>query len=159
MAIGEKLKRLRKEKGVSQDFVAQELHVSRQAVSKWELNEALPDLDNAKRLSEMFGVSIDYLVKDELTCDKSIQTMATCTESFKAKYQKKCKKWSFVILVFSFSIVLFNQILHLASVPMNHPIWRLSFGFGAPLWKFWLVILFLLLIYLVLAIKIKVPHK
>lgn len=159
MTIGEKLKRLRKEKGISQDFVAQELHVSRQAVSKWELNEALPDLENAKRISEMFGVSMDFLVKDTPVCDANTQITASCIEELKATYQRKYKKWSFVIFSVSFSIVLFNQILRWTSIPLNHPIWRLSFGFGAPLWKFWLVILFLLLICLALDIKTKAPHK
>lgn len=64
MTFGEKLQRQRREKGLSQDRLAELLGVSRQAVSKWERDEALPETDKVIRLSEIFSVSIDYLLKD-----------------------------------------------------------------------------------------------
>ena len=62
MTIGEKIFELRKEKGVSQETMAFELNVSRQAVSKWETDQSIPDLDKIKSLAEYFNVSIDYIL-------------------------------------------------------------------------------------------------
>lgn len=58
----EKLISLRKEKGISQEFLADKLHVSRQTISKWELGETTPDLDNLVRLVHFFEISLDELV-------------------------------------------------------------------------------------------------
>ena len=63
--LGEKIHQLRKEKGMSQEQLAVHLTVSRQAVSKWELGESVPDVDNIISLSKIFGVSTDYLLIDE----------------------------------------------------------------------------------------------
>ena len=65
MTFGEKLVRLRREKGLSQEALAGELGVSRQAVSRWEMGAAMPDSPNLLKLSRMFGVSADYLLYDE----------------------------------------------------------------------------------------------
>ena len=65
MTFGEKLVRLRREKGLSQEALAGEMGVSRQAVSRWEMGAAMPDSPNLLKLSRMFGVSADYLLYDE----------------------------------------------------------------------------------------------
>ena len=65
MTLGEKLQRLRKARGMSQEELAAQMGVSRQAVSRWELNIALPDTENVVRLSELFGVTTDYLLKQQ----------------------------------------------------------------------------------------------
>ena len=72
MTLGEKIQRLRKSKGLSQEQVAAQITVSRQAISKWELGEAMPDTDNVVQLSEIFGVSTDYLLKDTFESDMDI---------------------------------------------------------------------------------------
>ena len=64
MTLGEKLQRLRQARGMSQEELAARMGVSRQAVSRWELNIALPDTENVVRLSELFGVTTDYLLKE-----------------------------------------------------------------------------------------------
>lgn len=64
MTLGEKLARLRKARGMSQEQLAAALGVSRQAVSKWELGEAVPDVSRVVAMSELFGVTTDYLLKD-----------------------------------------------------------------------------------------------
>jgi len=61
----EKLVQLRRAKGLSQEALAEELHVSRQAISKWENGTTLPDTQKVIQLSRLFGVSIDYLLLDE----------------------------------------------------------------------------------------------
>lgn len=65
MIFCEKLVLLRKQNEFSQEQLAEQLGVSRQAVSKWESGASAPDLDKMVRLSELFGVSLDYLVKDD----------------------------------------------------------------------------------------------
>ena len=66
MTLGEKLQRLRRQGGLSQEQLAEQLSVSRQAVSKWELDETMPDTENVVQLSRLFGVSCDYLLLDEV---------------------------------------------------------------------------------------------
>lgn len=63
MNIGEQIKQLRKQRGLSQEQLAELLIVSRAAVAKWESNNGVPDIENLKKLSEVFGVTIDELVK------------------------------------------------------------------------------------------------
>lgn len=66
MKLGEKLQQLRKKSGLSQEQLAAQLTVSRQAVSKWELDDAVPDTENVIQLSRLFGVSCDYLLREEV---------------------------------------------------------------------------------------------
>jgi len=61
MTLGENLQRLRKERGLSQEEVAQRLFVSRQSVSKWELDQSEPGVEYLKALSELYAVSLDEL--------------------------------------------------------------------------------------------------
>lgn len=64
MTLGEKIQMLRSKEGLSQEQLAERLTVSRQSVSKWELGQSTPDLDYVIQLSDIFNVSLDYLVKD-----------------------------------------------------------------------------------------------
>lgn len=66
MKLGEKLQQLRKKSGLSQEQLAARITVSRQAVSKWELDDAVPDTENIIQLSRIFGVSCDYLLREEV---------------------------------------------------------------------------------------------
>lgn len=65
MTFGEKLLKLRSDAGLSQDKLAEMLEVSRQSVSKWERDEAMPDTDKIVLISKIFSVSTDSLLKDE----------------------------------------------------------------------------------------------
>lgn len=66
MNLAEKITKHRKQKGWSQEQLAEQLDISRQSVSKWESGASIPDLDKILRLSEIFEVSTDYLLKDEM---------------------------------------------------------------------------------------------
>ena len=66
MTIGEKITKLRKEQNLTQEQFAQILNVSRQSVSKWELNITYPDTDKLIRISKLFNCSLDFLLKDEI---------------------------------------------------------------------------------------------
>ena len=72
MKFHEKLIKLRKSKGLSQEELAEMLDVSRQAISRWELESTLPDVPNLIKISEIFGVSTDYLVHDDYESDEDI---------------------------------------------------------------------------------------
>ena len=67
MRLEEKLTVLRKESRYTQLDLAEKVRVSRQAISKWETGRALPSAENLKYLSELFGVSVDYLLSDDMT--------------------------------------------------------------------------------------------
>lgn len=65
MILADKIATLRKQNAWSQEDLAEQLNVSRQSVSKWESGASIPDLDKILKLSELFGVTTDYLLKDE----------------------------------------------------------------------------------------------
>lgn len=69
MTLGEKLRQLRNTKSMSQEKFAEEMNVSRQAVSKWEINQSLPQMDKLIEISDYFNVTLDYLVKNEEVSD------------------------------------------------------------------------------------------
>lgn len=80
MEFKDKLLKLRKEQGLSQQELADQLHVSRQSVSKWELGESQPDINNIKILSDLFQVSADYLLKDDIVTNQKDE--AICQKVF-----------------------------------------------------------------------------
>ncbi len=72
MTLGEKLCKARKENNITQEQLSDVLGVSRQSVSKWESDTAFPETDKLIRMSELFGVSLDYLLKEnDTTGDRS----------------------------------------------------------------------------------------
>jgi len=82
MMLGEKIQRLRREKGMSQEQLAARLTISRQAISKWELGESTPDTENVVQLSKLFDVSTDYLLNDEMDIDLvNIQEVTSPSDS------------------------------------------------------------------------------
>ena len=66
MKLADKISKLRKQIGWSQEELAEKMNVSRQSVSKWESASSIPDMNKIIRLSEIFSVSTDYLLKDEI---------------------------------------------------------------------------------------------
>lgn len=72
MILADKIIELRKKNGWSQEELADKLGVSRQAVSKWEGAQAVPDMNRVLKLSEIFGVSTDFLLKDELELSTAV---------------------------------------------------------------------------------------
>lgn len=70
MILADKLIQLRKKSGMSQEELAEKMNVSRQAVSKWEGAQSIPDLDKILQLSELYGVTTDYLLKDSVESEE-----------------------------------------------------------------------------------------
>ena len=76
MILADKIIRLRKKNGWSQEELAEKMNVSRQAVSKWESAQTVPDLEKILQLSGLFGVTTDYLLKDELESEEYTDSAA-----------------------------------------------------------------------------------
>lgn len=75
MIFADKLIALRKKCGWSQEELAEKMNVTRQSVSKWEGAQSVPDLNKILQLSELFGVSTDYLLKDEIEENEYVETV------------------------------------------------------------------------------------
>lgn len=73
MTLYEKLYNLRRKQGLSQEGLAEKLNCSRQVISKWENGMTTPDAEMLQKYSELFGVSIDYLVKEDIEDPTSVQ--------------------------------------------------------------------------------------
>ena len=71
MTIGEKITHLRNSMSMSQEALADKLLVSRQAVSKWEMDQAQPQIDNVLQICELFNISSDELIHDEITINRA----------------------------------------------------------------------------------------
>ena len=70
MTIGQKILKLRGDAGISQEHLAETLGVSRQSVSKWEMDQALPQIDKVIQIAELFSISTDQLLKDKVEIKK-----------------------------------------------------------------------------------------
>lgn len=89
MTFSEKLLKLRKDAGLSQEDLAEKLNVSRQAISRWEMGTAMPDCPNLLHISKQFHVSADYLLRDELEQNEdALSLFPALTVPHKAKENK-----------------------------------------------------------------------
>lgn len=70
--FGEKLKTARKSAGLTQELLAEKLAVSRQAVTKWEADRGLPDIENLRQIAQLMNVSLDYLLDSGEALDMSV---------------------------------------------------------------------------------------
>lgn len=86
MTFGEKLQGMRKARGWTQEELAGRIGVSRQALSKWEQNTAMPDTENVLQISKLFGVSTDYLLYDEYESDNDIPAVRQNADSMSKIY-------------------------------------------------------------------------
>lgn len=119
MTIGEKIYKLRSDKSISQETMAFDLGVSRQAVSKWETDQSLPDLDKIKLLSDYFEVSIDYLVKDiEIEkVNQTIENVPIIEEETNKKYDiNKIKRIVRIMLKTSIALTIMYFVYYLICV-------------------------------------------
>jgi len=86
MTLGEKLQKLRAREGLSQETLAERLGVTRQAVSKWERDETMPEAEKIVRISDCFAVTTDYLLKDG---PETFASAARRLPDFEAWYREK----------------------------------------------------------------------
>ena len=119
MKFEEKMMDLRKKAGMSQEELADRLGVSRQAVSRWELGSTQPDAPNLLKLSDLFGVSIDWLLRDGDTAEAEVPQRKAVLQSQAETDQKGQKRFlfasiAFVIAAFCFLIAAIDLMsIHL----------------------------------------------
>lgn len=87
MEFNNRLYQLRKQKGLSQEELASRLNVSRQTVSKWEIGDSAPDMEKLIAMSELFDVSLDYLM---LGKEDSSQPTSSAGSDFVTTMHEKC---------------------------------------------------------------------
>ena len=91
MTFGEKLQKLRKERGWTQEQLAAQISISRQALSKWELGTAVPDTENVVQISKLFQVSTDYLLYDEYESDEDLPAVHVSNQKVSNHYHNKIR--------------------------------------------------------------------
>lgn len=123
--IKDKLAKERKRLGLSQEELAEKLSVSRQTISKWENGECLPDAYNLMTLSDIFEVSVDYLLHGECLCD----TDTKLGKSLKLEAFKKNRRIGAVLLIAgllgTLTIFFLSRIMYsnkIIAVPMTQAI-------------------------------------
>lgn len=106
MNLGEKIYQLRKEKGLSQEALAERLGTTRQAVSKWENSQGFPETEKLLHLSNLFGVSVDFLLKEEKTKRESEEKGYYVSREFAREYLANSGKINRYIGLFYMSLAL-----------------------------------------------------
>lgn len=99
MTLGEKLKKLRADNGLTQEELAEKLYVTRTAISKWESNRGYPNIDALKAISKFFSVSIDALL--------SSNELLTIAEEDSKERQIRFKEYVYALLDLSMVMLLF----------------------------------------------------
>lgn len=131
--IAERLIKLRKENGYSQEDLANALGLSRQAVSKWERAESSPDTDNLICLARLYNMSLDELLNTSETTEEIIDNVKSKEEEQKEEEKQQMSRAFNITKIVVDSIVLFGSIIAYFII-----------GFAASGWHPWWV-LFLLI--------------
>lgn len=107
MNLDEKILKLRKSKGMSQDELGEELGVSRQSVSKWESGQVTPELDKIKKIANIFDVTTDYLLMPSETDELLLKTSVLEREQKKIlNQQARIKNRQFSVISSAISLGL-----------------------------------------------------
>ena len=127
MEFNNKLYELRKQKGFSQEELANRLNVSRQTISKWEVGESTPDMENLVAISELFEISLDELVLNKVPEEADTSAQAVKSEFYSDikenvltdENRKKAKKGLKIAAIVLGIIVLIDFISFVIYVLMN----------------------------------------
>ncbi len=91
MTLGEKIKAARKNAGLTQEQMAEKLMISRPAITKWEADKGIPDIENLKAISKLLDVSLDYLLNDGEDIDLNVIKEAIDIKAYGKGLKKKIK--------------------------------------------------------------------
>lgn len=127
MTIGEKIYQCRKRQNLTQEALAERLSVSRQSVSKWETGDALPEITKLKPLSEIFGVSVEWLLSDNVEAETKSETGAY-KEDKRSSERTEPKKYAWLL---GLALSIFGFVRFLMSIPSLAAIF-FSFNRGFP---------------------------
>ena len=117
MKLYEKIIKLRKSNGWSQEELAEKLDLSRQAISRWENGTALPDANNILQLSKIFGVTSDYLLNEDYSDDGDIPCVKEAKKELDSKKDSNRKLFivSSVAFLLGAVVWLVQAINHLSA--------------------------------------------
>lgn len=121
MSLAKKMIELRKQNGLSQQDLADRLGVSRQAISRWETGAVQPLADSVKSLAQVFQVSTDYLLNDDLDTPTPPPTAQPAPPQEKPKSARKHRKWLLALAALAAAAVL---VLVTASGTMAYLRWE-----------------------------------
>lgn len=111
MSFRGKLIEQRKKYGLSQEQLAEKMGVSRQAVSRWETENTLPDAYNLKKISELFHVSIDYLLAEDNCPQEEKSSIENEKDTLKVPAYRRATFWSVFLIAFGLLGILGFYIL------------------------------------------------
>ena len=94
MKVSQVLKEIRQKHGLTQDDLAQKLHVSRSAIARWESEKGIPDIGNLIAISREFDISLDTLIKEDERLEKKVIE------------DSKAKKWHYLVIFYLFSVLV-----------------------------------------------------
>lgn len=106
MKFADKMLDLRKKSGLTQEELAEKLAVSRQAISRWEMGLAVPDASNLLQISQLFKVTVDYLINDEYSCDEDIPIVKSKEESLSREMKKVPAMIKSTLIGLAISVIL-----------------------------------------------------
>lgn len=136
MALGERIKACRQSAGMSQEKVAELLGVSRQAVTKWEVNQSAPNTENLFKLAEIFGTTVDMLLDSNDSSKQSsaeqIYYLYKMEEEKKiAAKRRKLKKCVSIALVITLVFgCIIGSILYIRNLPVDYDAGACSGGYA-----------------------------
>jgi transcriptional regulator with XRE-family HTH domain len=108
MKLADKILNLRKNNGMSQEELAEKLNVSRQAISRWEVGTAQPDVSNVLQLSKLFGVTTDYLLNDDYESDHDVPVVKETENTAKNEANRQL---AFIVLMGINVMILIYQLI------------------------------------------------
>ena len=138
MKLYEKITLYRKKNGLSQEELAEKIGVSRQAVSKWETGDALPEITKLKALADTFNVTVDFLLDEEKTefsqpnqirsvsvLDRYADKIDDCVDNISSKSGTFLKKYGWISGILLIILGLYRTITCILSIL---PIFQLNFS-------------------------------
>ena len=99
MNFGDKLTRIRKRNGLSQEELGDKLNVTRQTISKWELGQSKPDTDKLMEISKLLNVDFNLLIDDSLSLDNNISNNSNSTSNVVIEDEVRPRKWLLIVLI------------------------------------------------------------
>lgn len=172
MLIGEKIQYLRKQNGLSQEQFADKLGVTRQACSKWEIGDSIPDIENIVLISKLFNVTTDSLLIDTVSLDSKKEDVVVVEEKRVVKIARNIKEFiqkyfyiaGYILIIIGVINTLFSVCLTIIWNDFSNELSKFLLQYDIPIrldFAFWLFIymgfvaLFIILIGVVIVKKKK----
>lgn len=131
MKLSEKILKLRKQSGMSQEMLAENLNVSRQTISRWESGSAQPDASNLLQLSKLFSVTADYLINEDYEDDNDVPAV----KNKEAEAKKKISKvWGICMALFGLAG---NFVIYILSRCIQVMIPHITYDDTGDKWYTW----------------------